>query len=127
MNPSSPDIRKTILVVDGTALVRQLVVDALAFSGGYNILTAECGSCALQQSIEFKGEIHLLLTALSISGMSGIELATAMTIGRPNLNVVIMSGLPESTLVLRKHWHFLPKPFGALQLRALVGRLVFPD
>ena len=126
MNPASPEIRKTILVVDGPALVRQLVVNVLAWGGGYNILMADSGSQALQQSREFKSEIHLLLTGFGISGMSGIELATAMTIDRPNLNVVIMSGLPEDTFVLDRRWRFLPKPFVASQLRALVAQLMFP-
>jgi DNA-binding NtrC family response regulator len=61
-----------------------------------------------------------------MSGMSGIELATAMTLDRPKLTVLIMSGFPEGMLVLNEQWHFLPKPFIASQLRALVARLMYP-
>jgi YesN/AraC family two-component response regulator len=60
-------------------------------------------------------------------GMSGVDLATAMTIERPKLRVLLMSGFVEETLVLNEGWHFLPKPFIASQLRALVVGLVFPN
>jgi DNA-binding NtrC family response regulator len=127
MNPASPDSRKTILVVDGPALVRQLLADALAPADRYNLLTADSGARALQKSTEFKGEIHLLLTGLRMPGMSGIELAAAMSIDRPRLTVLIMSLFPDDAIVLNEQWHYLPKPFHTSQLRAFVARLMFPD
>jgi YesN/AraC family two-component response regulator len=60
-------------------------------------------------------------------GMSGVDLATAMTRERPQLKVLLMSGFPEGMLVLNEGWHFLAKPFVASQLRALVTGLVSPD
>jgi hypothetical protein len=45
--------------------------------------------------------------------MSGVDLATAMTIERPQLKVLLMSGFPEGMLVLNEGWHFLAKPFVA--------------
>jgi two-component system cell cycle sensor histidine kinase/response regulator CckA len=110
-------------VVDGPVLLRQLLADMLD-GDRYNVLTADSGSQALHQSREFKEEMHLLVTGFQMSGMSGIELATAMTIDRPDLIVLIMSGFPESMPVLNDRWHFLPKPFVASQLRALVARLM---
>jgi len=122
-----PETGRTILVVDGPVLVRQLLADLLAHGGRYTVLTADSGPEALRQSGEFKGEIHLLLTGFQMSGMSGIELATAMTLDRPKLIVLIMSGFPWDMVVLNSQWHFLPKPFVASQLRALVARLMYPD
>jgi FixJ family two-component response regulator len=55
-------------------------------------------------------------------GMSGIDLATEMTIERPHLQVLLMSGFPAGMLVLNEGWHFLAKPFIGSQLRALVYR-----
>ncbi len=107
--------------------MRQLIAGVLAPGYGYNVLMAETGDRALQQSKEFKGEIHLLLTDFQMPGMSGIELATAMTADRPDLKVLMMSSFPEGMLILNAGWHFLPKPFIASQLRSLVGGLVSPD
>jgi len=46
-------------------------------------------------------------------GVSGVDLATAMTIERPQLKVLLMSGFPGWMLVLNEGWHFLAKPFVA--------------
>ena len=118
---------KTILVVDDQPDELELVSHLLA-GGDYNVLTAGSGSKGLQQSREFKGEIALLLSDFQMpGGMSGIDLATAMTIDRPQLKVLMMSGFPGGMLVLNEGWHFLAKPFIASQLRALVLGLVYPD
>jgi CheY-like chemotaxis protein len=94
----------------------------------YNILTATTGAMGLQRSREFKGEIELLLSDFQMpGGMSGIELATTMTLERPNLKVLLMSGFPEGMLLLNEGWHFLAKPFVTSQLRALVVGLLSPE
>jgi DNA-binding NtrC family response regulator len=119
--------KKTILVVDDEPKILAVVSEVLA-DGEYNILTASTGSMGLQQSREFKGEIDLLLSDFQMpAGMSGVDLATAMTLERPQLKVLLMSGFPEGMLVLNEGWHFLSKPFVASQLRALVIGLVSPE
>jgi hypothetical protein len=50
-----------------------------------------------------------------------------MTLERPRLKVLLMSGFTEGMLVLNEGWHFLAKPFIASQLRALVIGMVSPD
>jgi len=119
-------IKKTILIVDDDfgvlTLVSELFVDS-----EYNILTADTGSKGLARSREFEGEIDLLLSDFQMPGMSGVELATAMTIERPKLKVLLMSGFPEGMLVLNEGWHFLSKPFITSQLRALVVGLISPE
>jgi DNA-binding NtrC family response regulator len=120
--------KKTILVVDDEPKILSVVVSEVLADGEYNILTASTGSMGLHQSREFKGEIDLLLSDFQMpGGMSGVDLATAMTIERPQLKVLLMSGFPEGMLVLNEGWHFLAKPFVASQLRALVVGLVSPD
>jgi len=94
----------------------------------YNILSANTGSKGLEQSRNFNGEISLLVSDFQMpGGMSGTDLATAMTIDRPDLKVLLMSGFQGGTLVLNEGWHFLPDPFVPSQLRALVTGLVSPD
>ena len=119
--------KKTILVVDDDAKVLS-VVSRLFVDDGYNVLTASTGSRGLEQSRDFKDEISLLLSDFQMpGGMSGVDLATAMTIERPQLKVLLMSGFPEGMLVLNEGWHFLAKPFINSQLRALVVGLVSPE
>jgi len=119
--------KKTILVVDDDAAILAVVSGMLAENVDYNVLTASTGSDGLQQSRNFKGEINLLLSDFQMPDMSGVDLATAMTLDRPQLKVLLMSGFPGGTLVLNEGWHFLPKPFVPSQLRALVVGLVSPD
>jgi DNA-binding NtrC family response regulator len=123
----TPD-KRTILVVDDDAAILAIVSGLLADNIDYNVLTASTGANALRQSREFKGEINLLLSDFQMpGGMSGVELATQMTVDRPQLKVLLMSGFPDGMLVLNEGWHFLPKPFIDSQLRALVVGLVSPD
>jgi len=116
---------KTILVVDDDQQILAMV--STLFSGEYHVLTAATGSKGLEQSRNFKGEISLLLSDFQMAGMSGVDLATVMTVDRPQLKVLLMSGFPGGMLVLNEGWHFLPKPFIPSQLRALVVGLASPD
>jgi DNA-binding response OmpR family regulator len=118
--------KKTILVVDDDPKVLA-GVSALLVQSEYNVLTARTGSKGLEQSRNFKGEIHLLLSDFQMPGMSGVDLATVMTLDRPQLKVLLMSGFDDGMLILNEGWHFLSKPFVDSQLRALVVGLVSPE
>ena len=124
----APDLKKpekTILVVDDDPATLELVSAFLR--GQYNVLTANSGTQALQRSKNCKGEIDLLLTDFSMAGMTGIELATQITLERPAIQVLLMSGFTGGMLVLNEGWHFLPKPFISSQLKTLIGGLISPD
>lgn len=124
--PAPQKNKKTVLVVDDEPSILA-VVSGLLGDDEYNILTAGTAAQALQQSRDFKGAIDLLLSDFQMPGMSGVDLATSMTLERPQLKVLLMSGFPAGMLVLNEGWHFLAKPFVASQLRALVMGLVSPD
>ena len=117
--------QKTILVVDDNPEVLKFVSGFLADSA-YNILTATNGQDALHQAKDYKREIHLLLADFEMPGMSGIDLATKLTLARPLLQVLLMSGFNGGMLVLNEGWHFLAKPFIPSQLRALIVGLISP-
>jgi two-component system cell cycle sensor histidine kinase/response regulator CckA len=119
-------VKKTIFIVDDNATVLRLVA-GLFPKNEYNVLTASTGTKALQLSRDFRGEIHLLLSDFQMLGMSGIDLATKMTIDRPQLKVLLMSGFPKGMLVLNDGWHFLAKPFVTSQLQSLVVGLLSPE
>ena len=116
--------KKTILVVDDDAAILGFVSGLLAVN--YNVLSAKSGEEALQHSKDFMNEIHLLLSDLQMAGLTGLDLATQITIQRPNIKVLLMSGFTGGMLVLNEGWHFLPKPFIPSQLRTLVAGLISP-
>ena len=113
---------KTILLVDDDAGVQASVSRSLR--DYYNILIASSGVEALQRSRDFAGEIHLLLTDFVMAGMNGVELASQITVQRPDIKVLLMSGYANGTLALNEGWHFLTKPFNPLQLRLLISDLI---
>ena len=123
-NPSVLHKTKTILLVDDDPIVLKYVAECLA--GSYDILAAASGAEALQKSKDFEKEIHLLLSDLQMAGVTGIELATQITVQRPAIKVLLMSGFDGGMLVLNEGWHFLPKPFVPSQLRTLVAGLISP-
>jgi two-component system cell cycle sensor histidine kinase/response regulator CckA len=118
--------QKTIFVVDDDAGVLK-TVSSLLLDGDYKVLTACSGPDALRKSKEYKSSIDLLLSDFQMPGMSGVELATEMSIDRPQLKVLLMSGFTGGMLVLNEGWHFLAKPFITSQLRTLISGLVTPD
>ena len=60
-------------------------------------------------------------------GMNGISLAAELSLDRPQIKVLLMSGFTGGMLVLNEGWHFLAKPFVPSQLRALIKGLISPD
>jgi len=123
-NPAVLQKTKTILLVDDDPAVLKFVAECLA--GRYDVLTANSGDEALKKSVDFKNEIHLLLSDLEMAGVTGIELATRITAQRPAIKVLLMSGFDGGMLVLNEGWHFLPKPFVSSQLHTLVAGLISP-
>src|SRR5580692_5501170 len=101
--------KKTVLVVDDDPAILELISGFLR--DDYNVLTAVNGKEALQTMKDYNGDLSLLLSDFEMPGMSGIELATRLTVERPQLKVLLMSGFPGGTLVLNEGWHFMPKPF----------------
>jgi len=127
--PQAPAIpvnnQKTILVVDDDPTILAFV-SRLVRDGGHHVLAAVNGENALELARLCPDEIHLLLTDFEMPRISGIELATKISIGRPEIKVLMMSGFAGGTLVLNEGWHFLPKPFVASQLRAIVTTILLP-
>ncbi len=126
--PEAPENLKTILVVDDDPGILTHTRRLLEL-GGYHVLcmSTDDGPEALLLSKNHSGEIHLLLTDFQMPVMSGIDLATAITLDRPAIKVLLMSGFAGGMLVLNEGWHFLAKPFVSSQLRSLVTALLFPD
>ena len=117
--------QKTILLATDNPDVLDTVCQSLV-QNNYNVLIGHSGEEALAQEKKFKGEIHLLLSALDMEGVNGLGLAAQVSMRWPNLKVLLMSECRGGTLVLNEGWHFLPKPFVASQLNALILTLLTP-
>jgi len=115
------------LVVEDEPLLRGLAVEAIADTG---IACLEAGS-ADEAVILFAEhpEIGLLFTDVNMPGtMDGVSLAWFVRQMRPDIFVVITSGrgtvpaarLPENSL-------FLPTPYRAAELIALVSEKLLPS
>ena len=107
---------KTILFADDDEQLQAFLSTLLARCG-YNVITANSGTEALQKAREFDGVIHLLLSDVEMPGMTGIELATRLNQERPDTKILLISGFPSGILVLNHGWQFLPKPFASDMLR----------
>ena len=106
--------KETILVVEDEPSVRGFVITVLR-RAGYHILSAPTGDEAIQLAGHYEGEIHLLLTDMSLPGMRGDQLAQRLAVARPNLKMLLMSGNADASVgttpELTVRTPFLPKPF----------------
>jgi len=119
---------ETILVVDDEEGVREVASQYLS-SRGYNVLSAESGTQALELAGMQSGPIHVLVTDTVMPGMSGPALAKKLLAARPQTKVLYISGYAEDTSLLEdarvRGDAFLQKPFGldslAEKLRAMLN------
>src|ERR1041384_5121319 len=111
-----PQSTNTILVIDENSMVLRLVTMILK-KAGFEVLTADSASSAILIEVGFVRPIHLLLSALTISGTTGPDFAKSMKERRPEIFVMFMSGYPDGALlVLNYGWQFIKKPFVAGEL-----------
>jgi two-component system cell cycle sensor histidine kinase/response regulator CckA len=109
--------------------VRTLAVAAL-LRYGYTVLDAASGEDALSRADAFPGTIHLLLTDVIMPAMNGRDLADCLTIRRPDLRVLFVSGYTENVIsdrsVLDPDVAYLQKPFTPESLGAKIRRVLGP-
>ena len=126
----NPDKKKTILVVDDSALVRRQVRDALT-GAGYDTVEARNGREALAA---FEGHhFDLVITDFMMPEMSGLELIQAIreSAVRSTVPVVVLSTLATGPLVQQgwdlgvKAW--LKKPFKPGMLVSAIAALLDPE
>jgi PAS domain S-box-containing protein len=105
---------ETVLVVEDSELLRNLIAQFLRASG-YKVLLAPDGEQALKVAGECAGAIDLLLTDVVMPVLGGQELAAKLSAKYPNLTVLFMSGYTNSALThqgaMENDRSFLQKPF----------------
>src|SRR5579859_1647 len=97
------------------------VVVAILNNANFNVLQARSGEEALSLAANYTGKISLLLSDVQMASMTGPELGETLKKLRPDLRVMLMSGLAGgSMLVLNYGWAFIEKPFLSGQLLEMI-------
>lgn len=84
----------TVMVVDDNILIRLMVTNILN-DHGMRALPAACAQEALAIMDELDTDPHLLISDISMPGMSGIEMAKIAEGRCPGLKVLFISSRPE--------------------------------
>src|SRR5579862_7538831 len=92
----------TVLLVDDHDQIR-LLVGLLLEDWGYEVLVASSGDEALTACDRHAGPIDLLVTDVSMPGMTGRELADLVRVRRRGLRVLYTSGYPQETCSNARH------------------------
>ena len=118
---------ETILLVEDDAAVRELVRSLLS-AQGYRVLATQNADDLRKICEEHDGQIHLLVTDMVLPGTSGREIAKQVTLLRPQIKVLFMSGYTDDSLVqshgFEKSMAFLQKPFSAVFLATKVREVL---
>jgi two-component system, NtrC family, sensor kinase len=113
----------TILVVEDDPEVRKISMSML-LDLGHHILIARDGPEALAL-MRAGNPIDILFTDVAMpGGMSGIELANQAVSIQPALKVLITTGYPGHSELVRNEFAVLPKPFTRFDLEPLIRSLI---
>ena len=113
-----------ILVVDDEELVRRFAARVLR-GRGYSVAEAGDGRQALARIEEAGSALHLVLSDIVMPRMNGVELTEHLSVSRPDLPVILMSGYSPVELMARgiaAPCALLSKPFLPSELIAEVSR-----
>jgi PAS domain S-box-containing protein len=120
---------ETLLVVEDQAEVRHLAMEVLE-SHGYKVLGAASGADALQLCSIYTGPVQMMVTDVVMPGMTGPELAAKLTLLRPSIKVLFMSGYADKLIAgeggLAGEMAYLQKPFSPHSLAAKVRETLGP-
>lgn len=118
---------ETILLVEDEPAILRLLRRALE-AQGFQVLAAEGPGDALRQAQECAGDIHLLVTDVTMPGMNGRDLAKALLAHRPQMRQLFISGHTAEVVVggsgLASGVDFLEKPFSVIALGAKVREVL---
>jgi two-component system, cell cycle sensor histidine kinase and response regulator CckA len=119
--------RETLLVVEDDLAVCN-VTRRILERAGYQVLVAENGRLALEAVERSPREITLVITDISMPGMSGPELGAELLQRKPKIKILYLSGYSPQVLVeggsVGAEAEFLGKPFTTSALLEKVRRVL---
>jgi CheY-like chemotaxis protein len=105
---------ETILLVEDEEQVRELARRVLE-RVGYTVLAASDAESAIALADRHAGHIHLLVTDMMLPRLGGREVAARLSIHRPAIKVLYISGTSDSAIarlrLIEPGTAFLEKPF----------------
>jgi CheY-like chemotaxis protein len=117
---------ETVLLVEDDDTVRRLTRTMLE-SAGYKVITAPGGKEALAL-MGPRGEVDLVVTDVVMPQMNGRELAKRLSVTRPTLRVLYISGYAESAMTPRGTLDpgvdFIQKPFTSHELLSKIREIL---
>jgi DNA-binding NtrC family response regulator len=115
----------TILIVDDQRSIRNLIGVVLKGSVDAVFLEANDAAEALRVARQHYGPINLLISDVVMPGrINGTEMAAQLSQSRPEMKVVLMSGYAPEAITMKPDWHFIQKPFPALEIRERIGSIL---
>ncbi len=113
---------ETILLVEDEDGVRR-VLETMLKRSGYRVLSSGSTSEAVNIAREHGGAIHLLITDMVMPGMSGLNMADQLTVQRPEMRVLFVSGHGDQVSP-GADAAFLQKPFSTAELALKVREVL---
>ena len=117
----------TVLLVDDQDLVRKMI-GAILKRLGFSVLEAADGIEGLELFAQHREEIRCVITDLTMPGMNGWEIFTALKKIQPNLPVILVSGYDEAQAMewfdSEKPQAFLRKPFSKAELEKALNKFL---
>ncbi|MDE3044777.1 MAG: PAS domain S-box protein [Acidobacteriota bacterium] len=111
--------QKRVLVVDDEEAILMLLQEVMR-AEGFSFILARNGTEALDLVIERGEAVDLVITDLNMPKMDGLELVAKLRERRPDLSVIVMSGLATDATTAgrleKSGAKFLAKPFTVSQL-----------
>jgi two-component system cell cycle sensor histidine kinase/response regulator CckA len=122
--PTTTRKRKILVAEDEELILR--VFEAILSKGGFEVVSAENGNRAAALFDEAPDSIDLVITDLSLPGLSGEALAAHVRNRRPEMRIIFSTGniteTPQRVVDAFKGALFLPKPFGFEDLTVMVNQ-----
>ena len=110
---------ETVLIVEDTRIVRNLVNATLQMEG-YKVLSASNGGSALIKCEKYEGKIDLIITDVVMPEMNGPELVERLSTIIPGTKVLYMSGYIDNPVIQKeikkKNIEYIQKPFTPVSL-----------
>ncbi|HEY6548649.1 MAG TPA: ATP-binding protein, partial [Vicinamibacteria bacterium] len=125
--PPSAEGSETLLLVEDHDALRAVIAQYLE-GAGYTVLAAPDGQAALDLVRGGRDRVDLLVTDVIMPGMTGRQLAEALTALRPGLRVIFLSGHPRDVISpdgnLPASTRYLEKPYPLPELVRQVRSLL---
>jgi DNA-binding NtrC family response regulator len=125
--PVTP-VPQTVLVVDDEVEDRQLMRVTLR-EAGHTVLEASNFHSAMNKFAQYRDDISLLISDVSLPDINGCELAKTILQARPDMKVLLVSGQAGAEVcrfygVTRLTLHLLEKPFKPIELLMRAYRVI---